>query len=169
MTKFILLFAFGLLMTATVSAQSKDAKISAAIQSVMNAQVLAWNAGDIEGFMKGYWKSDEMKFVSGDNVSRGWQAALDRYRKEIRFQSENGCADVFRLWKSASSRTTRQSSSAVGRWRVNKTLRKGSSRCFSANSKTAGKSSSTTLLNLTLSSGSGFRIIRASLNAARKR
>ena len=90
MTKFILLFAFGLLMTATVSAQSKDAKISAAIQSVMNAQVLAWNAGDIEGFMQGYWKSDEMKFVSGDNVSRGWQAALDRYRKKYDSKAKMG-------------------------------------------------------------------------------
>ena len=79
-----------LLISTTVSAQSKDAKISAEIQSVMNAQVLAWNAGDIEGFMKGYWNSDRMKFVSGDNVSRGWQAALDRYKKNYDSKAKMG-------------------------------------------------------------------------------
>ena len=79
-----------LLISTTVSAQSKDAKISAEIQSVMNAQVLAWNAGDIEGFMKGYWNSDLMKFVSGDNVSRGWQAALERYKKNYDSKAKMG-------------------------------------------------------------------------------
>ena len=79
-----------LLISTTVSAQSKDAKISAEIQSVMNAQVLAWNAGDIEGFMKGYWNSDRMKFVSGDNVSRGWQAALERYKKNYDSKAKMG-------------------------------------------------------------------------------
>ena len=56
----------------------------------MNTQVTAWNAGDIEGFMKGYWKSEQMKFVSGDNVSRGWQAALDRYKKNYDSKAKMG-------------------------------------------------------------------------------
>ena len=79
-----------LFISTNVTAQSRDAKISAEIQSVMNAQVLAWNAGDIEGFMRGYWNSVEMKFVSGDNVSRGWQAALDRYKKNYDSKAKMG-------------------------------------------------------------------------------
>lgn len=51
------------------------------IEKVMTDQVAAWNRGDIEGFMDGYWKSDEMRFVSGNSVSKGWQAALDRYKR----------------------------------------------------------------------------------------
>ena len=90
MVKLLLLFSFVLLSLTSISAQSKDAKISAEVQSVMNAQVLAWNAGDIEGFMRGYWKSEEMKFVSGDNVSRGWQAALDRYKKNYDSKAKMG-------------------------------------------------------------------------------
>ena len=90
MKKFLLLFSFVLFISTNVTAQSRDAKISAEIQSVMNAQVLAWNAGDIEGFMRGYWNSVEMKFVSGDNVSRGWQAALDRYKKNYDSKAKMG-------------------------------------------------------------------------------
>jgi beta-aspartyl-peptidase (threonine type) len=36
--------------------------------------------------MAGYWKDDKLTFFSGDNITRGWQATLDRYRK--RYQSE---------------------------------------------------------------------------------
>ncbi|MCY7375996.1 MAG: DUF4440 domain-containing protein [Pyrinomonadaceae bacterium] len=90
MVKLLFLFSFVLLSSTNIAAQSRDAKISAEVQSVMNAQVLAWNAGDIEGFMRGYWKSEEMKFVSGDNVSRGWQAALDRYKKNYDSKAKMG-------------------------------------------------------------------------------
>lgn len=90
MKNLLLIFSCVLLISANVSAQSKDAKISDAIRSVMNVQVTAWNAGNIEGFMNGYWKSDEMKFVSGDNVSRGWQAALDRYKKNYDSKAKMG-------------------------------------------------------------------------------
>jgi ketosteroid isomerase-like protein len=56
-------------------------KIESAIRTVLTAQVADWNRGDIEGFMEGYWKSDEMRFVSGNSVSKGWEAAYDRYKK----------------------------------------------------------------------------------------
>ena len=57
-----------------------------AIQEVLNAQVTAWNRGDLEGFMAGYWHSPELTFFSGKEVTSGWEATLDRYRK--RYQSE---------------------------------------------------------------------------------
>lgn len=90
MTKFLFFFAVLFFIAATVSAQSKNAKIADEIKKVMNAQASAWNAGDIEGFMRGYWKSEEMKFVSGDTVSRGWQAALDRYKKNYDSRAKMG-------------------------------------------------------------------------------
>ncbi len=90
MKDFLFLFSFIVLVSININAQSKETKIAVEIKSVMNAQVLAWNDGDIEGFMRGYWKSEEMKFVSGDNVSRGWQAALDRYKKNYDSKSKMG-------------------------------------------------------------------------------
>jgi uncharacterized protein (TIGR02246 family) len=55
-------------------------------QAVLDAQVAAWNRGDLDGFMAGYWKDDRLTFYSGDSVTRGWQATLDRYRK--RYQAD---------------------------------------------------------------------------------
>lgn len=51
------------------------------IRDVLDAQVAAWNRGDIDAFMEGYWKSDELVFKSGADEQRGWQATLDRYRR----------------------------------------------------------------------------------------
>jgi beta-aspartyl-peptidase (threonine type) len=31
--------------------------------------------------MSGYWKSDETAFVGANGITRGWQAVLDRYKK----------------------------------------------------------------------------------------
>ena len=57
-----------------------------AIQKVLDDQTAAWNRGDLEGYMEGYWKSDDLTFFSGKDVTRGWKATLERYRK--RYQSE---------------------------------------------------------------------------------
>jgi len=46
----------------------------------------AWNRHDLEAFMSGYWNSPDLTFFSGANVTTGWQATFERYRK--RYQSE---------------------------------------------------------------------------------
>jgi len=57
-----------------------------AIRKVLDDQVVAWNKGDLPGFMEGYWQSKDLRFYSGKDVTSGWQATLDRYRK--RYQGE---------------------------------------------------------------------------------
>jgi beta-aspartyl-peptidase (threonine type) len=57
-----------------------------AIRKVLDDQAAAWNKGDLEGFMAGYWKSDKLTFFSGKDKTEGWQATLDRYRK--RYQAD---------------------------------------------------------------------------------
>src|SRR5262245_59856048 len=52
-----------------------------AITKVLDDQVVAWNKGDLEGFMAGYWKSDDLTFFSGKDVTKGWDATLERYKK----------------------------------------------------------------------------------------
>lgn len=49
------------------------------ILSVLTTQQAAWNTGDIDGFMQGYWVSPELRFASGGTVTYGWQATRDRY------------------------------------------------------------------------------------------
>jgi beta-aspartyl-peptidase (threonine type) len=53
-----------------------------AIRKLIDDQTTAWNRGDLDGFMAGYWKSDDLTFFSGETVTKGWQATFDRYRKK---------------------------------------------------------------------------------------
>ena len=62
------------------SAQEKS-RSEADVLAVMTNQAAAWNRGDLEAFMGGYWKSDQLVFVSGDKITRGWQQTLDNYKK----------------------------------------------------------------------------------------
>ena len=58
----------------------------AAVRGVLDAQVEAWNRGDLAAFMAGYWRSPDLVFCSGATVTKGWDETLARYRK--RYQSE---------------------------------------------------------------------------------
>ncbi|MBI1354622.1 MAG: SgcJ/EcaC family oxidoreductase [Acidobacteria bacterium] len=51
------------------------------IRAVLDAQVEAWNRGDVEAFMTGYAESPDTLFV-GKEVRRGYQAVLERYRRD---------------------------------------------------------------------------------------
>ncbi|NOT50341.1 MAG: DUF4440 domain-containing protein [Chitinophagaceae bacterium] len=69
-----LLFLFSI----TVDAQSKD---EAAILKVLDDQNAAWNRGDIDAFMKGYWENDSLMFVGKTGVTYGWTNTLNNYKK----------------------------------------------------------------------------------------
>jgi hypothetical protein len=62
--------------------RSFDAKAGeAAIRAVLEAEQIAWNNGDIETFMEGYWNSDSLQFMSPRGVNHGWQETLEGYKK----------------------------------------------------------------------------------------
>ena len=71
-------------MFAAISARAEPTRsqTAAAIQSVLSAQQVAWNRGDIDGFMNAYSRSSAIVFVSGDTITRGWQTVRDRYKKK---------------------------------------------------------------------------------------
>ncbi len=88
LTTVFLLILFG---TIVSFAQNKpDAKTASEIRNVLEIQTKAWNDGDIDGFMKGYWNSPELVFVSGDNVTKGWQPTTDRYKKTYDSRAKMG-------------------------------------------------------------------------------
>ena len=70
-----------------VRAQDND---EAKIRQVLDDQAAAWCRGDIEGFMEGYAKTPELRFASGDNVTRGWQETLARYKEHYAERAEMG-------------------------------------------------------------------------------
>jgi ketosteroid isomerase-like protein len=67
-----------------------DEQVAVAVQVVMEAQQAAWNRGDIEGFMDGYERAETTTFVSGDELTRGWQTVLDRYKKRYNSREQMG-------------------------------------------------------------------------------
>jgi ketosteroid isomerase-like protein len=65
----------------------------AAIEAVMDAQVEAWNAGDVAGFMEGYARRDDLRFASGGTVTYGWEPMLARYRSSYPTPEAMGTLD----------------------------------------------------------------------------
>lgn len=41
----------------------------------------AWNTGDLEGFMAGYWKSEKLVFTGVQGPTYGYNETLERYKK----------------------------------------------------------------------------------------
>lgn len=63
---------------ALVSAAPPDDE--KAIRAVLDAQVVAWNKGDLDGFMAGYWNDDRLFYISGGKSVQGWKALKERYQ-----------------------------------------------------------------------------------------
>ena len=80
-----------LLASQSLSGQKKsDSLATRQILSVLQQQADAWNRGDINGYMQGYWKSDSLLFTSGGNIQRGWQATFDKYNKSYDSKAKMG-------------------------------------------------------------------------------
>ncbi len=85
MIRFVLSGAAVLLIAACATAptaltpQQKAAE-AATITALLHAQDAAWNAGDIDGFMYGYWPTDALRFASGGEVVHGFDRTLARYK-----------------------------------------------------------------------------------------
>ncbi|MEO8726927.1 MAG: SgcJ/EcaC family oxidoreductase [Acidobacteriaceae bacterium] len=60
---------------------SKSGGEQAAVRQLFTAQTAAWNRGDLDAFMQGYWHSPELTFYGNNSVTKGWQQTLDRYRE----------------------------------------------------------------------------------------
>ena len=79
---FVLLVCSALISCNQTSRKVDQQAISAgeaAIKDVLISQEKAWNDGNLDEFMKGYWNSDSLQFV-GSTITHGWQSTLDRYR-----------------------------------------------------------------------------------------
>jgi ketosteroid isomerase-like protein len=79
-----------LLCTCQSQQSASELKTEYEILGVLHDQVEAWNAGDLEEFMKGYWKSEDLRFISGGTIYTGWQPALDGYIERYQNKSAMG-------------------------------------------------------------------------------
>ncbi len=79
MKKYLLLLNLSLL-SASFYSQTKNNLVSI-IEKTMHEQELAWNKGDIDGFMATYWNSDSLKFIGKGGITFGWKNTLENYKK----------------------------------------------------------------------------------------
>ena len=87
------------------------------VRAVLDAQVRAWNAGDLRGFMEGYARSDQTRFQSGGDVSLGWQTVFDRYQKRYGDRTTMG---VLKFSEVEVRILAPDAAFAVGRWRLDR-------------------------------------------------
>ena len=69
----------------------QDLKEINAIKTMLKAQQDCWNNGDIDGFMKGYWNSENLIFTSLNHKPEyGWKNTLKRYKNSYPTKSSMG-------------------------------------------------------------------------------
>ena len=70
-----------LLSLCSVMGPQAQSKNETTIRNFLNEQTGAWNKGDINGFMKGYWENDSLMFIGKTGITYGWTNTLNNYKK----------------------------------------------------------------------------------------
>ena len=82
------LITFALLVSVQIlSAQSSD---ETDIRKLLTEQTESWNKGDLDDFMKGYWKSDSLMFIGKSGVTYGYTQTLANYKKSYSTKEQMG-------------------------------------------------------------------------------
>jgi len=66
------------IISFSVFSQTKDEK---EVRDVLAKQNAAWNRGDVEAFMVGYWENDSLMFIGKSGVTYGYKNTLSNYKK----------------------------------------------------------------------------------------
>ena len=109
-------FCFTAIVSSGV-AQERTGDAVSEIQKVLRAQQDAWNHGEIDTFMNGYWRSEKTVFVSGDEVTRGWQKVLDRYKARYSDRAKMG---TLTFSDPEITPLSNDSAVALGSWKLNR-------------------------------------------------
>jgi ketosteroid isomerase-like protein len=71
-----------------VDTLSAESEVIEEVETLIEAQVAAWNSGDLEGFTSVY--SEDCKFLSPTGLTQGRQQVLDRYVRRYPDQAAMG-------------------------------------------------------------------------------
>ncbi len=114
MNKKIICCLVGLLLFLNLDSNAQN-NAKSQINQLLSMQVKAWNNGDIEGFMTGYWQSDSLKFIGKNGLTYGWDKTLLNYKKSYKTVEEMGILafDVLSV-----DVLDRSNAFVVGRWQL---------------------------------------------------
>jgi ketosteroid isomerase-like protein len=93
----VLPLAFGLLLACSPNVRAQDgtdtlhtaSRMELDVVKVVMAQERAWNAGDMESYVKGYKDSPDTLFV-GHQISKGYAQILEDYRRNYSTRASMG-------------------------------------------------------------------------------
>jgi len=116
---FLFLFlstSFTKAQTNTIDAIKQDPNEIDAIKKMLTTQQECWNNGDINGFMEGYWNSEELIFTSlNHKPAYGWENTLERYKNSYPTKSSMG---EFRFEIVDTELTSEETATLKGKWEL---------------------------------------------------
>ena len=71
-----------------LKAQSSEDKLK--ILNILDRQTKAWNEGNVNNFMNGYWESDSLMYIGKSGVTYGYNSTLESYKKNYPDKSTMG-------------------------------------------------------------------------------
>ncbi len=77
MQRVIIAFLLPVFLSLISIAQSKDEK---EILGILDEQTKAWNWGDLDAFMIGYWENDSLMYIGKSGVTYGYNPTLTNYK-----------------------------------------------------------------------------------------
>ena len=66
------------ILSFSVFSQTQD---ETEVRNVLARQNTAWNRGDVDAFMVGYWENDSLMFIGKSGVTYGYKNTLANYKK----------------------------------------------------------------------------------------
>jgi ketosteroid isomerase-like protein len=107
-----------MLLVFTNATYSQNAD-SIAINKLLQQQQNAWNNGNIEEFMKGYWQSDSLMFIGKSGVNNGFNKTLENYKKSYPDTSAMGKLQFTLI---SQKRLSMQYYFVVGKWALTRSI-----------------------------------------------
>jgi ketosteroid isomerase-like protein len=94
------------------------------IEAVIEQQRLAWNRGDLVGYMDGYARTPGLVFTSGGKIRRGWDETLAAYQKRYGGDRQRMGQLAFEILDVQA--VGAGAAVVLGRWRLRETPESGS-------------------------------------------
>ena len=99
------------------SVGNKKEEIINSIQAIMLRQENAWNEGNLDQFMIGYWESDSLTFIGKSGLNYGWKNTLLNYKKSYPSVKDMGTLSFDNLSLEVLSEDL---ALVIGKWRLNR-------------------------------------------------
>lgn len=96
--------------------QTKD---EVAIKQILKTQENAWNTGNLDAFMIGYWNNDSLMFIGKKGLTYGFNATLENYKKSY---PDTAYMGKFTSTLISIKKLSNEYYFVIGKWELNRTV-----------------------------------------------